>query len=238
MKRSRENIEEHYDLSNDFYACFLDPSMTYSSAYFGDYYETLEMAQTAKIDRMLDLAGVQAGDHILEIGSGWGALAIRAAQRGARVTTITLSGEQYVYAQERMIDAGVADKVELALQDYRTLEGQFDAVLSCEMIEAVGKEYLPSTLPRFSVAQTRCQGRTASDNDSVALRRLQPQLRLDPKTHFPGGHLPSPAQYECVGQAGRMRIESMDGFGSDYAETLQRWQRAFNQSRPSPRAEL
>lgn len=234
LKKSRENIQEHYDLSNEFYQCFLDPSMTYSSAYFGDYYETLENAQLAKIDRMLDLAGVKAGDEILEIGSGWGALAIRAAQRGARVKTITLSDEQFVLAQERFVDAGVANQVEIKIQDYRTLEGQFDAVLSCEMIEAVGKEYLPSyfeTIQRSLKpgAKAVIQAITIPDDRYESYSRSCDWIQ---KHIFPGGHLPSPgAIRDCVENAGDMAIQSMDGFGSDYAETLQRWQREFNTNR-------
>lgn len=239
LAKSRENIQEHYDLSNDFYQCFLDSSMTYSSAYFGDYYETLEHAQYAKIDRMLDLAGVKAGDHILEIGSGWGALAIRAAQRGARVRTITLSDEQYVLAQERFVDAGVAGQIEIAIQDYRTLKGQFDAVLSCEMIEAVGKEYLSGyfeTIQRSLKpgAKAVIQAITIPDERYESYSRSCDWIQ---KHIFPGGHLPSPgAIAECVGRAGDMSVRSMDGFGSDYAETLQRWQREFNTNRAKVRS--
>lgn len=239
LKKSRENIQEHYDLSNEFYQSFLDPTMTYSSAYFADYYETLENAQYAKIDRMLDLAGVQAGHHVLEIGSGWGALAIRAAQRGARVTTITLSDEQFVLAQERFVDAGVAGSIDIRIQDYRTLEGQFDAVLSCEMIEAVGKEYLPSyfeTIQRSLKPGSKAviQAITIPDERYESYSRSCDWIQ---KHIFPGGHLPSPgAIQDCVERAGSTAIRSMDGFGSDYAETLQRWQREFNTNRARVKA--
>tara|TARA_A100001015_G_scaffold159977_1_gene177727 strand:+ start:3834 stop:4964 length:1131 start_codon:yes stop_codon:yes gene_type:complete len=234
LKNSRRNIQQHYDLSNDFYQCFLDPTMTYSSALFYDYYETLENAQLAKIDRMLDLAGVGSGDHILEIGSGWGALAIRAASKGAKVKTITLSHEQYVLAQERITEAGYAGQVEIVLQDYRDLKGQYDAVLSCEMIEAVGQSFLPSYFKTISDslkpgARAVIQAITISDQRYAAYCRSCDWIQ---KHIFPGGHLPSPgAIRNCVSQAGDMVIESMEGFGNDYAETLQRWRRTFNTSR-------
>ena len=234
LKNSRRNIQQHYDLSNDFYQCFLDPTMTYSSALFCDYYETLENAQLAKIDRMLDLAGVGSGDHILEIGSGWGALAIRAASKGAKVKTITLSDEQYVLAQERITEAGYAGQVEIVLQDYRDLKGQYDAVLSCEMIEAVGQSFLPSYFKTISDslkpgARAVIQAITIPDQRYAAYCRSCDWIQ---KHIFPGGHLPSPgAIRNCVSQAGDMVIESMEGFGKDYAETLQRWRRTFNTSR-------
>ena len=142
LKKNKQNIQAHYDLSNDFYQSFLDPTMTYSSGLFLSDSDSLEQAQVNKIDRMLDLAEVKSGDSILEIGTGWGSLALRAAQRGCRVKTITLSEEQFAYARQIFEKAGVTDRVEVCLQDYRLLEGRYDAVLSCEMIEAVGKEYL------------------------------------------------------------------------------------------------
>ncbi|MGC6456537.1 MAG: class I SAM-dependent methyltransferase [Coraliomargaritaceae bacterium] len=234
LKNSRSNIQQHYDLSNEFYQCFLDPSMTYSSALFSDYYETLENAQMVKIDRMLDLAGVKAGDHVLEIGSGWGALAIRAAQRGAKVKTITLSDEQYALARERIQEANLCDHIEIVLQDYRDLEGQYDAVLSCEMIEAVGQSFLPSyfkTIRNSLKPGSRAviQAITIPDERYAAYCRSCDWIQ---KHIFPGGHLPSPgAIHQCVDQAGGMAVESMQGFGKDYAETLQRWRRNFNTSR-------
>ena len=234
LKKSRQNIQQHYDLSNDFYQCFLDSSMTYSSALFSDYYDTLENAQMAKIDRMLDLAGVKAGDHVLEIGSGWGALAIRAAQRGARVKTITLSEEQYCLARERIMDAGLSEHIEIALQDYRDLDGQFDAVLSCEMIEAVGQSFLSGYFKTISNSlkpgsRAVIQAITIPDERYAAYCRSCDWIQ---KHIFPGGHLPSPgAIRQSVEEGGEMVIESMEGFGKDYAATLQRWRRNFNTSR-------
>ncbi|MEO0510983.1 MAG: cyclopropane-fatty-acyl-phospholipid synthase family protein [Verrucomicrobiota bacterium] len=234
LAKSRENIQEHYDLSNDFYALFLDDTMTYSSALFESYYDTLERAQLNKIDRMLDLAGVKEGDHILEIGSGWGALALRAAHRGCEVTTITLSEEQHAYANQLFFDQMVDDRVRIRLQDYRHLEGEFDAVVSCEMIEAVGKEFLPSYFQTIRNSlkpggKAVIQAITIPDqryaNYSKGCDWIQKHI-------FPGGHLPSPrAIRECVSHAGGMTVESMDGFGKDYAETLSRWAKSFNRNK-------
>jgi cyclopropane-fatty-acyl-phospholipid synthase len=231
VEKSKENIQEHYDLSNAFYETFLDPTMTYSSAYFKSSEETLEEAQWNKIDRMLDLAGVKAGDHILEIGSGWGALAQRAAERGCTVKTITLSEEQYAYAKDRFLKAGLTDQIEIELRDYRHLHGQFDAVLSCEMIEAVGREYLESyfQVVRDSLkpgAKAVLQSITIPDERYEAYSRGCDWIQ---KHIFPGGHLPSPGALKAnVCKTGQMQIQRMDSFGHDYAETLKRWAHAFN----------
>lgn len=233
VKQSRQNIQEHYDLSNDFYSLWLDETMTYSSALFTAKDESLKAAQINKIDRMLDLSGIQAGQHILEIGTGWGAMALRAAQRGCRVTTITLSEEQLSYAKERFIEAGIDSQIDLRLQDYRDLEGQFDAVVSCEMIEAVGKEYLPSYFQKIGEclkpgARAVIQAITIPDERYEAYCGSCDWIQ---KHIFPGGHLPSPgAIEEHVHQAGDMEVLSMSGFGYDYAETLRRWADTFNAS--------
>lgn len=233
LTQSRENIQEHYDLSNDFYRLFLDQSMTYSSARFKSYYDTLEQAQQHKIEHMLNLAGVSSGDHILEIGSGWGALALAAAQRGCRVTTITLSQAQFAYAQKLFENEGVSDRIEILLQDYRDLQGGYDAVLSCEMIEAVGKEFLPSyfdTIRRSLKpgAKAVLQAITIPDQRYAAYCRGCDWIQ---KYIFPGGHLPSPDTInQCVRGAGEMQIIAVEKFGKDYAETLGRWSKAFNRN--------
>jgi cyclopropane-fatty-acyl-phospholipid synthase len=231
VEQSRANIQEHYDLSNAFYQTFLDPTMTYSSARFRNECESLEQAQLNKIDRMLDLAGITAGDHVLEIGSGWGALALRAAQRGCSVKTITLSEEQFVYAKNSFEQAGVSKQVEITLQDYRTLNGQYDAVLSCEMIEAVGQEYLDSYFKviRRSLkpgARAVLQGITIPDERYPRYCRSCDWIQ---KYIFPGGHLPSPRAIRShVANSGGMNVLQMDSFGRDYAETLKRWATSFN----------
>lgn len=231
LERSKENIQEHYDLSNDFYRTFLDASMTYSSAYFKTLDESLEQAQTNKMDRILDLAGVKAGDHVLEIGSGWGALAQRAAERGCTVKTITLSEEQYAYAKDRFEKAGLTEQIEIKLQDYRHLSGKYDAVVSCEMIEAVGQEYLESY---FQVIQDSLQpgARAVIQSITISDDRYESYSRgcdWIQKYIFPGGHLPSPSAIRShVSRAGKMNVLQMDSFGYDYAETLKRWAKAFN----------
>ena len=231
LEKSRENIQEHYDLSNEFYETFLDPTMTYSSALFSDRELTLEEAQIRKIDRMLDLAGVGEGDSILEIGSGWGALALRAAKRGCRVKTITLSEEHFAYAQALFEREGLSDRVEIVLEDYRLQSGQYDAVLSCEMIEAVGREYLESYFRIVSEslkpgAKAVIQAITIPDERYEAYSRSCDWIQ---KHIFPGGHLPSPgAIEENVSRTGPSRIAAMHSFGRDYAETLRRWASDFN----------
>ena len=231
LQKSRENIQAHYDLSNDFYQCFLDASMTYSSALFTDKAQSLEAAQMAKIDRMLDLAEIPAGGSILEIGTGWGALALRAAERGYRVKTITLSQEQYTYARQSFINAGRMDVIDLQLQDYRTLDGQYDAVVSCEMIEAVGKEYLDSYFEVIAAclkptAKAVIQAITIPDERYEAYCR---QCDWIQKHIFPGGHLPSPGALQgSVTRTARLKWLSAAGFGQDYARTLQLWFERFN----------
>lgn len=232
LSGSRENIEAHYDLSNDFYRVFLDDTMTYSSALFeGDFSVDLETAQQQKIERMLDLADVMPGDRVLEIGSGWGALAIAAGRRGAQVKTITLSKEQHAYATERVDAAGLSEQVEVVIQDYRELSGTYDKVLSCEMIEAVGKEFLPSY---FATIQNCLkpggtaviQAITIPDERYAAYSRSCDWIQ---KRVFPGGHLPSPGAIQAMlDLAGDTRLVAVDSFAQDYAETLRRWGQRFN----------
>ncbi|MEM7790139.1 MAG: cyclopropane-fatty-acyl-phospholipid synthase family protein [Verrucomicrobiota bacterium] len=233
ISKSRENIQEHYDLSNEFYQTFLDPTMTYSSALFSSYYESLEQAQLNKIDRMLDLSGAKPGDRILEIGSGWGALALRAAERGCSVKTITLSEEQYVYAKQCFENSPHKGKIDITLQDYRELDGRFDAVVSCEMIEAVGKEYLESYFSKI-------RDSLKSGSRAVVQAITIPDERYEQycsscdwiqKHIFPGGHLPSPGAIKGhVDSAKGLNLISMEGFGGDYAETLNRWAKQFNRN--------
>ena len=231
LERSKKNIQAHYDLSNDFYQTFLDPSMTYSSALFQSLEESLEQAQFNKIDRMLNLADVGEGDTILEIGSGWGALALRAAQRGCRVKTITLSEEQFAYANNLFEHEGVSDRVEIVLEDYRIQTGQYDAVLSCEMIEAVGREYLDSYFQIVSQslkpkARAVIQAITIPDERYESYSRSCDWIQ---KHIFPGGHLPSPSAIcEHLASAGEAAVIKMEAFGHDYAETLRRWSASFN----------
>ena len=143
LNTSRRNIAEHYDLGNDFYRLFLDPTMTYSSAWFQSPADTLEQAQTAKYERLCQQLKLKPGEHVLEIGSGWGGFSRHAAKNyGVRITTVTISEEQFKYAKELMVKEGLADRVEVRLMDYRKLTGQFDKIASIEMLEAVGDAYL------------------------------------------------------------------------------------------------
>ena len=233
LEKSQENIQAHYDLSNDFYKTFLDSTMTYSSALFKSADEDLKQAQLNKIDRMLDLAGVGEGDSILEIGSGWGALALRAARRGCRVKTITLSHEQFAYAQSLFEREGVSDRVEIVLEDYRAQTGQYDAVISCEMIEAVGKEFLDSYFKVVSQslkpgARAVIQAITIPDDRYERYSRSCDWIQ---KHIFPRGHLPSTGAIRShLASAGGAEVVELQSFGRDYAETLRRWARAFNAS--------
>jgi cyclopropane-fatty-acyl-phospholipid synthase len=231
---ARSNISRHYDLSNDLFAAFLDESMTYSSAWFGPG-DDLNAAQLRKIDGILDLAGVGPGSRVLEIGTGWGALAIRAAQRGAHVTTLTLSAEQRTMARQRITEAGVDDRVRVLLQDYRDATGQYDAVVAVEMIEAVGADYWPvffATLDQRLVPG----GRIALQAITMPHDRLQATLRSYTWVHkyiFPGGQLLST---EAIGDQVRrhtgLQITASRSLGSHYARTLALWRDRFRQAEP------
>ncbi len=223
-----ENIHRHYDLSNELFAEFLDESMTYSAAWFepGD---DLRTAQLRKIDGVLDHARVTAGSRVLEIGTGWGALAIRAAQRGATVTSVTISAEQRRLAIERVAAAGLADRVTVLLRDYREVSGSYDAVVSVEMIEAVGEEFWPTyfaTLNRVLAPGGRIglQAITMPHDRLVATRHSHNWIH---KYVFPGGQVLSvPAVEEQAARAG-LEITERRGLGADYARTLSLWRKRF-----------
>ena len=230
---ARRNIQRHYDLSNDLFSLFLDPTMTYSSAMFDDGCELapqdLHEAQVRKIERLLDATGVGAGCSVLEIGTGWGELAVRAAARGATVTTITLSLEQALLARRRIEDAGYADRVEVRLQDYREVTGSFDAVLSVEMLEAVGADHwdeyfagaerLLAPGGRFGI-----QAITMAHDRMLATANTYTWIL---KYIFPGGQVPSPEAIERSAGRAHLHVESAFEFGQHYAETLRRWREAF-----------
>ncbi|GAB3818737.1 SAM-dependent methyltransferase [Kribbella italica] len=223
---ARSNIARHYDLSNDLFATFLDPTMSYSSALFDDT-DDLEQAQVRKIDNVLDLAGVREGSRVLEIGTGWGQLAIQAAGRGATVTSITLSTEQRDLARKRIAEAGVDATVELC--DYRDAAGRYDAVVSVEMIEAVGERYWAeyfATVDRLLVPGGRfgLQAITMPDDRLRATRHAQGWIH---KYIFPGGLIPS---LEAIDRsAGRLAVIDQHKFGADYARTLRLWRDRFTE---------
>ncbi|MCW2540770.1 MAG: cyclopropane-fatty-acyl-phospholipid synthase [Frankiales bacterium] len=240
---ARANIHRHYDLSNDLFRTFLDPSLTYSAALFdGDPEhndEELQVAQHRKIDRLLDIAGVVEGTELLEIGTGWGELALRAAARGARVTTVTISTEQAELAQKRITEAGYADLVDVRLEDYREVRGQFDAVISVEMIEAVGANHWDEYFGAIEQL-LRPGGRVGLQAITMPHDRMLATMNTYTwivKYIFPGGHLPSVrAVREHVDAAG-LRMSSEFTFGLHYAETLRRWRATF-EARADDVAEL
>ncbi|MDT0329889.1 cyclopropane-fatty-acyl-phospholipid synthase family protein [Nocardiopsis lambiniae] len=231
---ARRNIGHHYDLSNDLFALFLDRTMTYSSALFDGPGprdpHTLASAQERKIDRLLDAVGVGPGTTLLEIGTGWGGLALRAARRGARVTTITLSAEQRDLAVRRLAEAGVGEAVDVRLLDYRDAEGEYDAVVSVEMIEAVGEHYWPayfSALDRL----VRPGGRVGLQSITMDHRLMRASRHSYTWMHkyvFPGGLIPSVEAIERqVRERTSMTLVDRTAFGADYADTLMVWRRSF-----------
>ncbi|WP_238365419.1 SAM-dependent methyltransferase [Mesobacterium pallidum] len=230
-KQARRNISAHYDLGNRFYGLWLDDTMTYSSALFETGQESLEKAQIAKYASMVDQMGVKPGDHVLEIGCGWGGFAEYAAkERGLRVTGLTISREQFNYAQERIEKAGVSDLVTFKLQDYRDETGTYDGIASIEMFEAVGEKYWPVY---FDTLRQRLKpGRQATlQIITVQDRRWEVYKRgvdFIQKYIFPGGMLPSPSALRAeVERAGLNVVRSIE-FGPSYSQTLRRWHDVFN----------
>ncbi|WP_153504091.1 SAM-dependent methyltransferase [Cumulibacter manganitolerans] len=232
---SRRNIEAHYDLSNDLFALFLDQTMSYSSALFEHgrprTRETLRAAQLRKIDAALDRARITEASSVLEIGTGWGALAIRAAQRGAKVTTITLSKEQAKLARDRARDAGVSDSIDIRLQDYREVTGLYDAVVSIEMIEAVGEEYWPIYFQTID-AHLNVGGTAVIQAilmDDARLRATRASYSWIQKHIFPGGIIPSlPAIERTLDRHTTLELTEISKFGQSYADTLRIWRAGFD----------
>ncbi len=237
-ENARHNIRRHYDLSNELFALFLDPTMTYSSAVFPTgpdhrplaHWENLAGAQHRKIDQLLDLARVGPGSRVLEIGTGWGELALRAAGRGARVVSLTLSEEQLGLARRRIAAAGQQDRAEVRLCDYRSATGQYDAVLSVEMIEAVGRPFWPAYFATLD--------RVLAPGGRVALQAItMPHDRMlaSAETYtwilkyiFPGGLIPSVrAIADSTAQHSGLRLTTSQGYGPHYAETLRLWRERF-----------
>ena len=236
---SRRNIEAHYDLSNDLFATFLDETMSYSSALFEESRpfagQDLAQAQLRKVHAILDLAEVRAKSRVLEIGTGWGTLAIEAARRGATVTTVTLSREQADLARERVEAAGVGHLVEIRLQDYREVVGEFDAAVSVEMIEAVGEEYWPTYFAAFDRllapgGVAAIQAILMAHDRYLATRRSYGWIQ---KHIFPGGMIPSAQAISTTAdQHTRLRVDRVHAFGPHYAETLRRWRHTFDAAWP------
>lgn len=234
--RSRRNIQAHYDLGNEFYELWLDPSMNYSSAWFeGNLQGNFTLAQHAKVRRALHSAGVRPGSRVLEIGCGWGALAeMAAAEFQAQVTGVTLSREQLGYAQARLQVAGLADSADFRLQDYRDIQdGPYDAICSIEMVEAVGQEYWPDyfgSLHRLLKPGGRACVQSIVIDDALFDRYVGGTDFIQ-QYIFPGGCLPCPSRFRAAAEQAGLRVEQELAFGSDYAETLRRWHQRFMQER-------
>ena len=228
---SRRNIHDHYDLSNEFFSLFLDESMTYSCALFDPPDESLAHAQRRKLQAMCQAAEIAAHHHVLEIGSGWGSFAIEAVRStGCRVTSITLSEEQLRLARQRAEEAGVADRIDFRLCDYRDVKGHFDRVVSIEMLEAVGHEFLGEYF-RVIDRKLKPGGRAAIQVITIPHQRYaayRDGCDWVQKHIFPGGHLPSvEVLSEAIAPISSLRIESVTEIGPHYAQTLRLWREAF-----------
>ncbi len=231
---SRKNIHAHYDLGNDFYRLWLDPTMNYSSAWFeGDRRRALPEAQQAKMRRALSECQVLPGQRVLEIGCGWGALAECATRDfGAQLTGVTLSSEQLAWGQDRLQRAGLADQAELRFQDYRDIaDPAFDAIVSIEMFEAVGREYWEGY---FRCVHDKLKPGGRACIQSITIRddlfeRYTRSSDFIQQYIFPGGMLPSPSQFRAQAAKAGLRVVKELSFGADYAETLRRWREEFMQ---------
>ena len=231
--QSRKNISEHYDLSNDFFKLMLDDTMMYSSAVFEKPDESLYQAQQRKIKLLADKLRLQPGAKVLEIGSGWGAMAIHLAkEKQCEVTTVTLSKEQKALCEQRFKEEEVEKQIEILLKDYRDLEGTFDAIIAVEMFEAVGKEY-------FDIFFKKCESLLKPSGVMVMQIITMPDQRYDAyskgtdfiqKYIFPGGHLPSVGKIlDTTSKHTRLNLLHMEEFTEDYAKTLRLWHDAFQQ---------
>jgi cyclopropane-fatty-acyl-phospholipid synthase len=228
---SRRNIAAHYDLGNDFFRLFLDPTLMYSSAVFERPDMTLEEASIAKLDRICRKLDLKPTDHVLEIGTGWGGFALHAAQHyGCRVTTTTISRQQYELARERITAAGLADRVTLLLQDYRDLTGQYDKLVSIEMVEAVGHQYHDAYFRKCSEL-LKPNGLMLLQSITIADQRYEAaknSVDFIQRYIFPGGCLPSVAVVAgALARVTDMRLFHLEDIGPHYASTLSRWRANF-----------
>jgi cyclopropane-fatty-acyl-phospholipid synthase len=231
--RSRANIHAHYDLGNSFFQLFLDDTMTYSCGIFEHPDDSMRAASIAKIDRLCRKLELGPADHLLEIGTGWGAFAVHAAANyGCRVTTTTISREQHDAARERFREAGVADRVTLLLEDYRNLRGQFDKLVSVEMIEAVGREFLPGYFAQCS-RLLRPDGLMALQAIMLTDHRYDDYCRraeFIQRHVFPGSHLPAASEMlDCVRRHTDLALEHFEDISDHYARTLRLWRDRFRE---------
>lgn len=228
---SKKNILAHYDLGNELYSRFLDPEMMYSSAIYPQEDASLAQAQLHKLSTICQRLELKASDHLLEIGTGWGGLAIYAAQEyGCKVTTTTISDAQHAYAKSRIEQLGLGDKITLLKRDYRELTGEYDKLVSIEMIEAVGFEYLPSFFKQCN-QRLKPGGKLLIQSITIADQRFDYYKRsvdFIQRYIFPGGFLPSiTVLAQNLTQHTELVTESIDDIGLDYAKTLAHWRDAF-----------
>ena len=230
--KARQNIAAHYDLGNDFYSAWLDPTMTYSSARFEKRIDSLEAAQLHKVHTLLDRLNLKPGQRVLEIGCGWGTLAIEAAKRGVQVVGLTLSSEQKAWAERKIAEAGLSSRIEIRLQDYRDTAEEFDAVASVEMVEAVGQRWWGAYLE--SIARNlKLGGRAALQFISIRHELFDRYARNADfiQTYiFPGGCLLDEPQFAGLAIERGLSWQDRQGFRLDYAETLNRWRERYNEA--------
>ena len=229
---SRRNISKHYDLSNDFFRKFLDKTMTYSSALFTGRDQSLENAQIAKYEQICKSTGINSGDHVLEIGCGWGGFAEYAAgKHGCRVTGVTISKEQFEYARRRILKEKLQDKVTILLEDYRNIKGKFDKVISIEMIEAVGHKYFPVYFSKINslLKKDGVLGLQAIIIPDSRYEEYRKGVDWIQKHIFPGGLLPSIGVInKTIGQVSDLYLQNLREFGLSYGQTLNRWYQNMN----------
>lgn len=234
-KQAKRNILAHYDLGNELYEAFLDRRMQYSSALYENAGQSLELAQEAKLRRLCEQLQLNENDHLLEVGSGWGGLAIFAASNyGCRVTTTTISDAQFAYAEAAIKRAGLEDRIELLNQDYRLLEGHYDKIVSVEMIEAVGKRYLPGFFGKLD-SMLKPGGKLMLQAITIADQRFASYSRSEDfiqKHIFPGGFLPSLSMMtDLLAKKTDMVVRDIKDIGIDYAQTLAAWRENFQQQK-------
>ncbi|MDA7760538.1 cyclopropane-fatty-acyl-phospholipid synthase family protein [bacterium] len=228
---SRRNIEAHYDLGNEMFELFLDPTMMYSCAYYPDEKTSLEQASLAKLQRICDKLQLNESDHVIEIGTGWGGFALYAAQNyGCKVTTTTISQQQHDWAQQRIIEAGLEDKITLLMEDYRDLQGTYDKLVSIEMIEAVGHQYLDTYFAKCS-SLLKPEGIMLIQSITIADQQYDQAIKsvdFIQRFIFPGGFIPSvSAITNSVKSSTDMRLFQLEDIGPHYATTLCDWRQRF-----------
>lgn len=239
-ENSRKNIHAHYDLGNNLYEAFLDTNMLYSSALYNNADDSLEQAQINKMDRLCQQLELKPTDHVVEIGTGWGAMAIyMAEQYGCQVTTTTISEEQHAYAEQKIIERGLEDKITLLKEDYRNLTGTYDKLVSIEMIEAVGKQFLPSYI-KVCESLLKSGGLMAIQAITIADQRYDyysNNVDFIQKYIFPGGFLPSVTSLtQATTKYSDLVTRDLFDIGLDYAKTLNEWHLRFNRAESEVRS--